>query len=457
MNQRHDRQGDERVTAMSGVTSLVVGLGSTGLSIARYLAGRGETFAVADSRREPPAAEAFGREFPDCELHLGPFSSTLFTRFERLLLSPGVPFDDPAVAAARAAGVDVCGDIELFAHEVTVPVVAITGSNGKSTVTELVGAMARQAGRRVAVGGNLGTPALALLAEGIELYVLELSSFQLEQTRSLQPAAAVVLNISDDHLDRHHTMAAYTAIKGTVYADAMLSVVNRDDTAVMALAPASQPQTSFGLDAPSGAGEYGVISRNGRDWLARGEELLLACDEMRLPGGHNRANALAAIALGQGVGLPMAAMCETLRHFSGLEHRCSWVRQYKGVDYYDDSKGTNVGATLAALQGMPGERVVLIAGGEGKGADFSPLRHEVARRARAVVLIGRDAALIAEALGDASPLLYAATMAEAVDAAVAVAEAGDAVLLSPACASFDMFANYQARGAAFVAAVEGLR
>ncbi len=443
-------------------TTLVVGLGNTGLSIARYLAARGESFAVADSRANPPGLEQWQSEFAAVPLHLGPFEAALFTAAARLVLSPGVPVHEPAVAAALQHGVEVVGDIELFARDADAPVVGITGSNGKSTVTTLLGEMAQAAGRKVRVGGNLGTPALALLQESVDVgapdcYVLELSSFQLETTVSLRCRAAALLNLSSDHLDRHFDMAAYAAIKRRVFGGDGIMVLNADDARVRAMAEEGRDIRWFTLGEPHEPHEYGVCTSDGRPWLCCGGEPLLAADELHIAGRHNWANALAALALGDAIGLPRQAMCDVLRRFPGLPHRCQWVAESNGVNWYDDSKGTNVGSTLAALSGMPGDKVVLIAGGDGKGQDFSPLKTVVAARARAVVLIGRDAPLIEQALADAAPVIHAGfSMEQAVTECARLAQPGDSVLLSPACASFDMFNNYLHRAEVFVAAVRRL-
>lgn len=435
--------------------TLVVGLGKTGLAFARFLAAQGESFVIADNREKPPGLDELRREFPDVPLHLGGFDTELFSRAARLLLSPGVAPQEPAVSEAQRAGVDVLGDIELFARYSKAPVVAITGSNGKSTVTALLGEMAKQAGKNVLVGGNIGTPALELLNEPVpDLYVMELSSFQLEVTRSLSCVAATVLNVSDDHLDRHHTSENYAAIKSRIYTGDGVMVINADDPRVLAMADAERKVVHFSLNTPRGAGDYGLRNQDGEIYLAKGNELLMAVSEIRMPGRHNQANALAALALGEVAGLPLKPMLQALREFPGLPHRCQWIAEIGGVNYYEDSKGTNVGATLAALEGMPGHKVVLIAGGQAKGQDFSPLRQIVARRARLVVLIGEDAPLLAQALTGSAEIAYADTMAEAVDTAVAAAQSGDSVLLSPACASFDMFRNYMERGEAFLAAVK---
>jgi UDP-N-acetylmuramoylalanine--D-glutamate ligase len=437
--------------------TLVVGLGDTGLACARFLAARGERFAVADSRTNPPGIDELKRELPEVACHCGDFDATLLRSARRLLLSPGVAPQHPAIAAAQQAGVAVLGDIELFARHADAPVVAITGSNGKSTVTTLLGEMAQAAGKVVRVGGNIGTPALALLsAEAPDLYVLELSSFQLEVTSSLNAAAAVVLNISEDHLDRHGTLSHYAAIKQTIYRGDGVVILNRDDAQVMAMAQPGRVTVSFGLDGAPTENDFGLLQRDGISWLGKGHEPLLAVTAMKMPGRHNWSNALAALALGEAVGIDMAAMVQVLRDFPGLPHRCQWVAEQHGVNFYEDSKGTNVGATLAALEGMPGERVVLIAGGQGKGQDFAPLRPALAARARAVVLMGEDAPLMEQALAGAAPLVLAADIDDAVARARELAQPGDSVLLSPACASFDMFRNYVHRGEAFVAAVLGV-
>jgi UDP-N-acetylmuramoylalanine--D-glutamate ligase len=434
--------------------TVVVGLGKTGLSCARFLAARGVHFVIADSRTTPPGVEEMRQHFPDVTIHLGPFDAALFRNAEQLVLSPGVAPQEPVIAAAQQAGVPVLGDIELFARHVNAPVVAITGSNGKSTVTTLVGEMAKAAGIKVRVGGNLGTPALDLLeGEAPDLYVLELSSFQLEVTESLNARAATVLNISEDHLDRHGTVEEYAAIKQRVFRGDGVMVINRDDPVVAAMAEASRRVLCFSLEQSASNDDYGLQQQGGDTWIAKGTQRLIATKEIRIAGRHNWANAMASLALGEAVGLPMPAMTDVLRSFPGLPHRCQWIAEQNGVNWYEDSKGTNVGATLAALAGMPGNKVVLIAGGQGKGQDFAPLRPVVSERARAVVLIGEDAPLIARALDKSVPLLNATSMEEAVQRAAEAAQPGDTVLLSPACASFDMFTNYVARGEAFNAAV----
>ncbi|HKK13200.1 MAG TPA: UDP-N-acetylmuramoyl-L-alanine--D-glutamate ligase [Gammaproteobacteria bacterium] len=431
---------------------LVVGLGRTGLSCARYLARQGCQVAVTDSRVRPPELASLQEELPDVALFLGGFNPEAFEHAEQVVVSPGVPLREPLLAAARQRGVEVIGDIELFARAVRAPVVAVTGSNGKSTVTTLVGEMARCAGRDVRLGGNIGIPALALLNEQEpDLYVLELSSFQLESTFSLKAAAAVVLNISPDHLDRYASLAEYSRAKQRIYHGAAVQVVNADDTVAAGLAEPARPWVRFTLGEPEGA-DYGLRRRDDREWLVKADQWLMPAAGLRLVGRHNLANALAALALGEAVGLPLDACLDALRRFPGLPHRTEFVAEHDGVRWYNDSKGTNLGATLAAIEGMPGP-VVLIAGGDGKGADFTPLREPLVRRGRAAVLIGRDAPAIETALAGVVPVVRAGTMDEAVERARELARSGDDVLLSPACASFDMFSNYEERGRVFADAV----
>lgn len=443
---------------------VIVGLGPTGLSCARHLAALGLPFAVVDSRESPPALAQFRAEFPAAPLHLGGFDSALLRSAGELIVSPGVALEEPAIAAASAGGVPVCGDIDLFVRALAQrqpvpPLVAITGSNGKSTVTTLVGEMARAAGRRAGVGGNLGTPALELLADDSELYVLELSSFQLERAQPLDAEVATVLNVSPDHMDRYADLQAYHRAKHRIFRGCRQVVVNRGDALSQPLLARGVALWSFGLDAPDRRA-FGLRERGGERWLAFENEYLMPVSQLKIFGEHNIANVLAALALGHASGLPMAAMLEALRHFAGLPHRCQWVAERRGVRFYNDSKGTNVGATVAAVAGLSaaagGGRVVLIAGGVGKGADFAALAPALRQHGRAAVLIGEAADAIAQALGDAVPQVRAASMEEAVAQAGRLAAPGDCVLLSPACASFDMFDNYAHRGDVFVAAVRAL-
>ena len=439
----------------SAAKTLIIGLGTTGLSCARFLATRGVQLAVADSRNDPPGLDALNAEYPDIAVFLGPFDDRLFDSADRLVVSPGVPISTPQIAAARLRGVPVIGDTELFVGAAKAPVVAITGSNGKSTVTTLLGEMARASGLRVAVGGNLGTPALDLLDDAVELYILELSSFQLETTESLRAAVAAVLNVSPDHMDRYADATAYAATKARVMRGAGVGVYNADDPAVSAMG-GSDDAWYFTLGEACGDKTFGVRSLEGRDHLCRGDQPLIAADELRIPGLHNRANALAALAMGSALGFDPAVMGKVLRIFRGLPHRTEFVAEIDGVTWYNDSKGTNVGAAIAALQGVSGSdgsRTVLIAGGDCKGADFAPLAQVLAACARAVVLIGRDAAAIAAVVPESVGQAGARDMEEAVAKAASLARPGDRVLLSPACASFDMFASYMDRGDRFMQAV----
>ena len=437
---------------------IVVGLGKSGMSLVRFLANRGVSFAVADTRENPPELETLRREYPQVDVRCGELDVEFLCRADELYVSPGLALATPALQQAAARGVKLSGDIELFARYAKAPIVAITGSNAKSTVTTLVGEMAAAAGKHVAMGGNLGTPALDLLSDDVELYVMELSSFQLETTDQLGAEVATVLNISEDHMDRYSGLPAYHLAKHRVFRGARQVVVNRQDVLTRPLIGEGLPCWTFGLNKPDFHG-FGLREENGEKYLAFQFDNLMPVRELKIRGAHNQANALAALALGHAVGLPMESMLDSLRNFGGLEHRCQWLRERDGVSYYDDSKATNVGAALAAIEGLgadiPG-KLVLIAGGDGKGADFSGLRAPVAAHCRAVVLIGRDAELIAQALGDGVPLIRVATLNEAVQRCAEMAQAGDAVLLSPACASFDMFKNYEERGRLFAQAVGDL-
>ncbi|MDG9784495.1 UDP-N-acetylmuramoyl-L-alanine--D-glutamate ligase [Metapseudomonas otitidis] len=437
---------------------IVVGLGKSGMSLVRFLARQGVPFAVADTRENPPELATLHLQFPQVEVRCGELDVEFLCRAQELYVSPGLALATPALQEAAKRGVKLSGDIELFARHAKAPIVAITGSNAKSTVTTLVGDMARAAGKRVAVGGNLGTPALDLLADDIELYVMELSSFQLETTERLNAEVATVLNVSEDHMDRYADMQAYHLAKHRIFRGARQVVVNRGDALSRPLVADQLPCWSFGLNKPDFKA-FGLIEEDGEKYLAYQFEKLMPVRELKVRGAHNQANALAALALGHAVGLPFEPMLAALREFTGLAHRCQWVRELRGVAYYDDSKATNVGAALAAIEGLGADidgKLVLIAGGDGKGADFSGLTAPVVRYCRAVVLLGRDAELIAAALGDAVPLVRVKTLDEAVQRCAELAREGDAVLLSPACASLDMFKNFEERGRLFAQAAEGL-
>src|SRR5690606_14335630 len=399
------------------------------------------------------------RDYPEVEVRCGELDVDFLCRAAELYVSPGLALATPALREAAARGVKMSGDIDLFTRYAKAPIVAITGSNAKSTVTTLVGEMAAAAGRKVAVGGNIGTPALDLLSDDVELYVLELSSFQLETTERLAAEVATCLNVSEDHMDRYDGMAQYHLAKHRIFRGARQVVVNRDDALSRPLIADQVPCWTFGLGKPDFKA-FGLVEEAGQKQLAFQFETLMPTLDLKIRGAHNQSNALAALALGHAVGLPFAAMLDTLRRFAGLPHRCQWVRELRGVGYYDDSKATNVGAALAAIEGLGADiagKLVLIAGGDGKGADFSALKAPVASFCRAVVLLGRDAELLAAALGDAAPLVRVATLDEAVQRAAELARSGDAVLLSPACASLDMFKNFEERGRLFAQAAEGLQ
>jgi UDP-N-acetylmuramoylalanine--D-glutamate ligase len=434
--------------------TLVVGLGETGLSVARFLSRQGVPVAVVDSREQPPGLERLRTELPDdVALFLGEFNAGAFERAQQIVISPGVSMQEPQIAAAVARQVPVIGDIELFAQTVTAPVIAVTGSNGKSTVVTLLGAMARRAGLDVRVGGNIGTPALDLIKdEEPDLYVLELSSFQLETVHSLRPQAAVVLNISADHMDRYHDLQAYAAAKQSIFRQAALQVFNLDDPVVAALVDRARPHVGFTRQQPA-ANDYGLVEIDAVTWLVHGELRIMPASSICMTGQHNLTNALAALALGEAAGIPLHNMIETLAEFQGLPHRMQYVAEQGGVRWFNDSKGTNVGATLAAIEGFD-EKLVLIAGGDGKGADFSPLAAVMQRKGRGVVLIGKDAALLEAVLQGVVPVRHAADMPQAVRLAAELSRHGDCVLLSPACASTDMYRNFEARGDAYVQAVQ---
>jgi len=455
---------------LAGKQALVLGLGASGLSMARWLARHGARVRVADTRQSPPRAAQLARELPDVPVAVGEFRDEDFARAELIAISPGVALSEPPVARAVQRGVSVVGDIELFAQALPgfghVKVLAITGSNGKSTVTEMAGAMCRAAGVRTIVAGNIGLPALDALSQveqeqatggpRPEAFVLELSSFQLETTHSLDAHVAACLNLSEDHLDRYSSMEDYARAKARIFRGTGVQVLNRQDAWTRSMALAGRRVLTFGLDAPTGERDWGLSDSDGDTWLAQGKQKLLAVSQLRVTGLHNAANALAALALTRAVDLPYHPLLQALTEFEGLPHRVQKVAEIAGVSFYDDSKGTNVGATVAALTGMP-QRVVLIAGGDGKGQDFSPLRPAVSGRARALVLIGRDREKIAQAVeGGGVPVLRALDMDDAVQLSFQQARDGDAVLLSPACASFDMFRNYEHRAQAFLEAVRRL-
>jgi UDP-N-acetylmuramoylalanine--D-glutamate ligase len=441
---------------------LVLGLGETGLSALRWLNTQGAHLSVADTRENPPGIAALKVELPAIKVYTGAFAEIIFSGVDLVVVSPGVPLSEPEIQAAIGRGISVVGDVELFAQyrPKSAKVIAITGANGQTTVTSLVGEMCKTAGLKTIVAGNIGLPVLDTLSMDVpDVYVLELSSFQLETTTNLKIDAATMLNLSEDHMDRYESLQAYAIAKAHIFYHASLQVLNRDDAWSMMMARPKLTQVTFGL---SDENDFGLKQVDGETWLSEGEKELINLEDMKIVGLHNAANALAAVALCRAIGVDYAHIIQTLYNFKGLPHRVEWVANIDDVDYYDDSKGTNVGATCAAIAGMfknglP-QKTVLIAGGDGKGQDFSPLAEAITGNARAVVLIGRDASLIESALLKTNvPLYQALDLPEAVNIAKKLAQIGDAVLLSPACASFDMFKNYVHRAEVFVASVNGLK
>lgn len=440
---------------------LVAGLGQTGYSIAGYLHRRKLPFAVFDTRTEVDRLTEFSAKFPGVEVFLGDFPSALYAKISQIIASPGLSLEEPFLEQAKRHGIPIIGDIECFAQQVKAPVVAITGTNGKSTVTTLMGEMAKAAGICVAVGGNIGNTILDLLDDGkpYALWVLELSSFQLDLTSSLRPLAATMLNVTPDHLDRHHTLENYILAKQRIYHHAQYCLYQRDDAATKPLQP---PETAeienFGLDAPK-EDQWGIIEKDHSHYLAHGKKILCSVDSLKIHGKHNWLNALAACALATKAGIAEPYILQVLETFTGLPHRCQTVRLLNGVSWINDSKGTNVGATISAIEGIGpaiSGKIVLIAGGLGKGADFRLLSPTVEKYAREVILIGKDAPLIAKALDQVVPLTKANTFEIAIQAAAQAAKSGDVVLLSPACASMDMFKDYVHRGECFTQLVNGL-
>ena len=467
---------------LSGCRALVVGLGDTGAACVRWLLEHDALVRGTDTRDEPPHAQHLREAFPEVALSLGGFDPADFAWADLIVASPGVPLASSELQTAIKFGKEVVGDVELFARAIAgknagkqPKVIAITGSNGKSTVTSLVGHLCAAVGLETAVAGNIGLPVLDALdnCETLgcdpDVWVLELSSFQLETTHSLRPDAATVLNISQDHMDRYASLDDYAAAKARVFGVEVkgkgpgarekpcIQVLNRDDPMVMAMAIPGQPQWTFGImdKPPLAPGFFGLATHKNRLWLCEGDEVLLPVDKLPIAGLHNAANALAALALCRAIGLPYAGLIPALKTFTGLPHRVQRIGEVAGRIFYDDSKGTNVGATAAALFGFT-VPVVLIAGGDGKGQDFSPLK-EAVKNARAVVQIGRDGPLIEQAIAGACPVYRAESMEEAVNQAFQLTKSGDAVLLSPACASWDMFRNYEHRAEVFIGAVEVLK
>ena len=431
---------------------LVVGLGYTGISVAHYLQKLGFKFAITDSRAKPPLLEDFFQSMPDAPVFTGGFDEAAFKVATHLVVSPGVALTEKSIVKAIANGAKIISDIDLFACSINEPVVAITGSNGKSTVTTMLGEMVASIGKKVGVGGNLGTPALDLLEQDAELYVLELSSFQLERISVLNATAATVLNISADHLDRHVDMAEYGQSKKHVFSGNGVMVINADDPAVDLMRETGRSTVTFSIKKKA---DFYIAHKNDTEYMMHLNQCLMPLSDLPLEGRHNVANALAAMALGNIIGLDEHRMCEALRKFKGLDHRMQRVAEIGGVTWINDSKATNIGACIAALQGYDG-KVILIAGGDAKGADMNELAPIIKEKAKHVVLIGKDAFLIKKSLDESVPVNEAEKMTQVVNICAEIAKPGDCVLLSPACASLDQYKNYQDRGNQFSKAVLGL-
>ncbi len=432
---------------------LVLGMGLTGLSIARYLCSTGKKVAVADTRAVPPQLSAF-EALPLVGIHLGAFSDTLLLSASILYVSPGIPLQTPSIQSAIEAGITLSSDIELFYQAYNGPSVAITGSNGKSTVTTLVGEMAKAAGWTVGVGGNIGTPALDLLSEGqgdaLDLVVLELSSFQLELLNSVPATVSTVLNVTPDHMDRYPSFEAYKSAKHRIFSDSKALAYNLADPNTYAASLDDFRVFPYRLGSPQ-SDEWGTTTQNGESFLTKKGRQILPMQSLRLQGRHNWQNALAAMALAEAVSIPEEACIEALKQFSGLEHRCEWVAERNGVHFINDSKGTNVDATLAALEGIGRQyagKLFWIAGGQGKGADFSLLQDSVQQFVNQAWFIGEAKQQLQDSFSGVA-MHSVEDLEAAVKGAYAVAEPGDRILLSPACASFDQFENYAARGRAF--------
>ena len=477
--QTHERAGPAlaapRRMALAGKRVLILGLGDTGLSVAKWVVREGGKARVADTRADPPQLASLKAQVPAAEARCGAFTPRLLDGVDLVCVSPGLSLQEAVVRQAAAAGVPVGGDIELFAWGLAEhgrgKVLAITGTNGKTTVTSLTGHLLRGAGIDTEVAGNIAPPALDALCARLDAgklpdaWVLELSSYQLETTWSLAPDAATMLNLSEDHLDRYSGLAAYGMAKARVFQGGGVQVLNRDDPGSISMATNGRERITFGLGGPPEEVDFGCIALNGKKWIAQGRNALVAVDALPIHGWHNAANAMAALALARAICVPYTPLVESVVTFKGLPHRLQKVATIRGVDFYDDSKGTNVGATIAALKGIATQgsgsgldrTVLLIAGGVGKGQDFAPLAQPVAEHARRVFLIGEDAWRIEAAIASSGvPVESCGSLEEAVTRAAQEARAGEVVLLSPACASFDMFRDYKHRGEVFAAAVRAL-
>jgi len=428
---------------------LVVGLGETGFSVAKFLHQHAFSFAVIDSRNKPPFNDALLQDFPDTPVFTGRFDKTAFDVATHLIVSPGISLQEELIQKALLSGTKLISDIDLFACSTNKPIIAITGSNGKSTVTTMLGAMGNAANKKTAIGGNLGKPALDLLKEDVELYVIELSSFQLERISALNASVATVLNISADHMDRYDNLVSYAEEKQNVFSGNGIMVLNEDDAIVMAMKRKDRESFTFSVTNKTG---FHLETQQGEEWLMNADQPLMRKTDLSVEGLHNVANALAALAIGTAAGLNTLAMCNALSSFKGLDHRMQKIANIKGITWINDSKATNIGACIAALKGYQ-KKVILIAGGDAKGADIQELIPFIKEKTKCVVLLGKDAEKIDKAINGSVPSFRAKTIQEAVQISATLAKKGESVLLSPACASIDQYKNYQERGDKFIAAV----
>lgn len=435
--------------------TIVVGLGKTGFSCARYLADQGVNFAVADHCDKPPMLEEMETTLPEIPLYLGDLDGSFLSRAKNLVLSPGVPLQQDAIVEAVNSGVEVYGDVELFCQHISAPVIAITGTNGKSTVTALITEILRAASLKVFMGGNLGHPVLDLLTEEPpDFYVLELSSFQLETVHSLNAVAAVVLNVQEDHMNRYQDITQYAEIKERIYKGTGTMIINMDDPAVVRMIQDDRTVIGITLSEPESE-IYGLRQYSDVQWIVKGNEKLIMVDDIRMKGSHNILNVMAAMALVEIVACPRESVLSVLRSFAGLQHRCQKVFEYAGVAWINDSKATNVAAAYAAINSLSNNKnIILIAGGDSKGADFTKLQKVAYSSLKAVITLGQDGHKVCQLLCSTVSSYVVNSICTAVEVAASIATEGDIVLLSPACASYDMFDDYQMRGKAFVNAIK---
>ena len=437
--------------------AVIVGLGKTGLSCFRYLSNQGLNVAITDSREEPPELLELRAEFESASVYLGQINEQVLLASDQIILSPGVSLDNKSIKLSIENNIPVFGDIELFCQKAQAPIIAVSGSNGKSTVTTIVAEMTRLAGLKTYVGGNIGIPALDLLSDSTpDLYVLELSSFQLETTYSLNAHASVVLNVSPDHMDRYSSLKNYANTKKRIYSGQGLMVLNKDEEYIHSIIDSKRDTIYFSLGAPEGE-NFGLINHNNEVWLSQGNEKIINKNQLKIKGEHNISNALAAMALAGAVNVPTNIMADVLKNFTGLEHRCQLVREIDNVSWYNDSKATNVGACIASITGLCElGNIILIAGGDSKGADLSGLNPIVKKYIKRVFLFGIDANKLADVMGSDVDKEFVNNMNEAVKGASKIADPDDIVLLAPACSSLDMYKNYQQRGDAFISAIDAL-